>query len=204
LRVDQLIVDTSTGAPEDALRCGELCANRGASFVEATILGSSQQVREASALVMLGGGDAARTRAENLVWHFAGQIVHVGANGQASRMKLAVNLVLGLHRAALAEGLAFAGAVGLDLPQTLEVLRSGAAYSRVMDTKGEKMLRRDFSAQAKLAQHRKDVHLIRQVAAAADLALPLTDAHARLLEAAERAGHAASDNCAVLVAYDRR
>ncbi|MEX2185753.1 MAG: NAD(P)-dependent oxidoreductase [Pirellulales bacterium] len=203
LHDDQLIVDTSTGAPEDAQHCGRLCAKRGVRFVEATILGSSQQVREASAVAMLGGEDAARTRAENIVTHFTSQIFHVGPLGQASRMKLAVNLVLGINRAALAEGLAFARAVELDLPQALEVFRAGAAYSRVMDAKGEKMLQREFTPQAKLSQHHKDVRLIRQAAAAANLVLPLTDAHEQLLTAAERAGHAASDNCAVIAAYDR-
>lgn len=203
LRAGQLIVDTSTGAPEVAVRCGELCVAQGADFVEATILGSSQQVRDAAALVMLGGDDAPRAQAEAIVRHFAAQVFHVGPLPQASRMKLAVNLVLGLNRAALAEGLAFARAVGLDLPQTLDVLRAGAAYSRVMDTKGEKMLRRDFAPQARLGQHHKDVALIRQAAAAAGLALPLTEAHEQLLAAAEQTGHADSDNAAILVAYER-
>ena len=63
-------------------------------------------------------------------------------------MKLATNLVLGLNRAALAEGLAFARAIGLDPKLTLAVLRAGAAFSRVMETKGPKMMRGDFSPEA--------------------------------------------------------
>ncbi len=39
-------------------------------------------------------------------------------------------------------------------------MRRSMAYSRIMDTKGEKMLERDFTPQAKLSQHIKDVQLM--------------------------------------------
>lgn len=203
IHAGQLFIDTTTGSADDAVRAGELCESRGANYVEATILGSSDLVRTAAALAMLGGDDRELTRAEAVIGCFAGKIVRVGPLGAASRMKLAVNLVLGLNRAALAEGLAFAQTIGLDPRLALEVLRAGAAYSRVMDAKGEKMLARDFSPEARLAQHHKDVRLIAAEAARCGLKLPLTEAHDRLLEAAERAGHAASDNSAVIAAYDR-
>ena len=80
-------------------------------------------------------------------------------------MKLVSNLVLGLNRAALAEGLSFAKAIGVDPVAALEVLRGSAAYSRVMDIKGNKMLTNDFSVQAKLSQHFKDVRIILSLAA---------------------------------------
>src|SRR6185436_1237882 len=95
--------------------------------------------------------------ARHLLATLAGKIFHVGPAGSGARMKLVVNLVLGLHRAVLAEGLGLAEAYGLDLDRTLEVLRSGAAASRVMDAKGRKMIERDYRPQAKLAQHLKDV-----------------------------------------------
>ena len=75
-------------------------------------------------------------------------------------MKLVTNLVLGLNRAALAEGLCFARQLGLDLQQTLHLLRESMSYSRIMDTKGEKMIHQDFAPQARLSQHLKDVRLM--------------------------------------------
>jgi 3-hydroxyisobutyrate dehydrogenase-like beta-hydroxyacid dehydrogenase len=118
-------------------------------------------------------------------------------------MKLVTNLVLGLNRAALAEGLAFAGALGLDAGRALALLRDSAAHSRVMDGKGEKMVRGDFEPQARLAQHLRDVRLILAESEAAGLPLPLSLAHRRLLEAAEAAGYGPLDNSAVIRAYDR-
>ena len=118
-------------------------------------------------------------------------------------MKLVTNLVLGLNRAALAEGLAFAKALGLDGAEALQVLKASMAYSRIMDTKGEKMLRRDFAPQAKLSQHLKDVRLILQAGQETQARLPLSQLHSELLAAAETAGLGEADNSAIIAMFDR-
>lgn len=117
-------------------------------------------------------------------------------------MKLVVNLVLGLNRAVLAEGLAFAKAQGLDPAFTLEVLRSGAAYSRAMDTKGDKMVREDFTPQARLAQHLKDVRLILAAGHECRAKLPLSGVHEQLLNALAAAGCGDLDNSAIIRAFE--
>ena len=119
------------------------------------------------------------------------------------RMKLVTNLVLGLNRAALAEGLVFAQAIGLDADAALQVLMNSMAYSRTMDTKGRKMVEGDFRTQARLAQHLKDIRLILAAAAAVERDLPLTEVHRQLLESAEAAGFGDADNSAVIRAYTR-
>jgi 3-hydroxyisobutyrate dehydrogenase-like beta-hydroxyacid dehydrogenase len=113
-------------------------------------------------------------------------------------MKLVTNLVLGLNRAALAEGLAFAESFGLDLVRTLEVMRGSAAYSRIMDTKGERMINREFTPDARLSQHLKDVRLIVDIGQQAGLQMPLSAAHRAVLEQAEAAGFGDLDNSAII------
>ena len=119
-------------------------------------------------------------------------------------MKLVANLALGLHRAVLAETLTYARANDVSPTTALEVLKAGAAYSRVMDDKGEKMLHHDFSVEARLSQHLKDVRLILAEAAAKHAKTPLTEVHARLLEGLEKAGFGEADNSAIIMAYERR
>jgi 3-hydroxyisobutyrate dehydrogenase-like beta-hydroxyacid dehydrogenase len=116
-------------------------------------------------------------------------------------MKLVLNLVLGLNRAVLAEGLCYAAAAGVDPAAALEILKAGPAYSRVMDTKGQKMLAGDFTAEARLSQHLKDVRLILESGARAGASLPLSSVHRALLEKAEAAGFGAADNSAVIKAF---
>ena len=202
LRAGQVLVDTTTGAPPQAERLGVTLAKQGVVYLDATISGSSAQVRRAEVTLLVGGPEDAFTRCRDLFDCFARAAYHVGPCGSGAKMKLVANLVLGLNRAALAEGLAFAGALGLDAVRVLALLRDSMAYSRVMDSKGEKMVRGDFEPQARLAQHLRDVRLILAEAEAAGLSLPLSLAHRRLLEAAEAAGYGPLDNSAVIRAYD--
>ncbi len=144
---------------------------------------------------MVGGRREDFESCKSILDRFAKETIFTGDWGTASKLKLVTNLVLGLNRAALAEGLAFAEWLKLDGTTTLEVLRKSMAASRIMDTKGEKMLRRDFAPQAKLQQHYKDVRLM---LAAVEHALPLTQTHCELLQKAIACGWGELDNSALI------
>ena len=151
---------------------------------------------------LVGATAEAFAQCVDLFAAFAQQAIHTGPCGSGAQMKLVTNLVLGLNRAALAEGLVLARMLGLDGEQALSVLRESMAYSRIMDTKGEKMLQRDFEPQARLSQHLKDVRLMLEAADEASACLPLTETHRRLLERAEAAGWGQMDNSAVICAIE--
>jgi 3-hydroxyisobutyrate dehydrogenase-like beta-hydroxyacid dehydrogenase len=198
LRSGQLIIDTSTGAPDAAVAVAARLAAQGVQYVDATVSGSSAQMREGQAVLLVGATDAAFSACEDVFSQLSGKVFHTGPPGSGACMKLVTNLVLGLNRAALAEGLCFAQSLGLDATRTLLLLRESMAYSRVMDVKGEKMVQGDFSAQAKLSQHLKDVRLMLAAADRANIALPLTQLHRRLLERGEHLGLGEADNSAIL------
>jgi 3-hydroxyisobutyrate dehydrogenase-like beta-hydroxyacid dehydrogenase len=145
LRAGQTLIDTTTGDPRSAEATGERLAASGVAYLDATISGSGDLARQGDVVVMAGGDEAAVAACRDLFESLARATFHVGPVGSGSKMKLATNLVLGLNRAALAEGLAFARALGIDEALTLDVLREGAAYSRAMDAKGPKMIAGDFT-----------------------------------------------------------
>jgi 3-hydroxyisobutyrate dehydrogenase-like beta-hydroxyacid dehydrogenase/aryl-alcohol dehydrogenase-like predicted oxidoreductase len=196
------IIDTTTGEPDATEAVGRQLAALGCDYLDATLTGSSTQARAGELVVTAGGPVNVFARAEPLFRLFAARWFHVGPWGSGARTKLVVNLVLGLNRAALAEGLALARCCGLDLPAVLEILKSGAAYSRAMDTKGSKMIDGDFTPQAKLVQHLKDVRLIQSEGDKTGATLPLTAAHETLL--ARLAGQELGDwdNSAVYRAFE--
>lgn len=193
-----LILDATTGNPEVSVAHADALTRRGVTYLDTTVSGSSAQARAGEALLMVGGPQAAFDQCQELFHVLAVRTIHTGPSGTGAQMKLVTNLVLGLNRAALAEGLAFASAFGYDVKQTLEILRTSMAYSRIMDTKGEKMIQSDFQPQAKLSQHLKDVRLMLEAAADAGMQLPLTETHRRLLEQAEAAGLGDLDNSAII------
>ena len=90
---------------------------------------------------------------------------------------------------------------GIDPAKALEVLQAGPAFSRVMETKGPKMLRGDFAPEARLAQHYKDVKLILAAAQKAGAKAPLSQVHELLLSALVAAGCGDLDNSAIVRAF---
>lgn len=198
-----VIVDTTTGEPAQIAGFGERLAARGVQYLDATIGGSSKQVRAGEVIVICGGDRETFESCTALFACFSSNAFHVGSCGAGARMKLVLNLVLGLNRAVLAEGLCYAAACGINPAKALEILKAGPAYSRAMDVKGQKMLTGDFTPEARLSQHLKDVRLILATGAEAGARLPLSTLHEQLLREVEAAGFGAADNSAILKAFQK-
>jgi 3-hydroxyisobutyrate dehydrogenase-like beta-hydroxyacid dehydrogenase len=130
LRAAHIIIDTTTGDPEHTETLARDLAARGVTYLDATISGNSAQVRAGTAVVMVGGEFGAFGACSDLFARMGSEAFHTGASGSGAKMKLVTNLVLGLNRAALAEGLALGEAIGLEPELTLRVMRRSPAASR--------------------------------------------------------------------------
>jgi 3-hydroxyisobutyrate dehydrogenase-like beta-hydroxyacid dehydrogenase len=202
LRPGKILLDTTTGDPQRMAPLGANLARRGVKYLEAPVSGSSEQTRRHMATALVAGPEDAFAQCRDLLESIAAKTYFVGDWGNAVRMKLVTNLVLGLNRAVLAEGLVFAKAVGLSAERALEVLLNSPAYSRTMDAKGPKMVHGEFSPQAKLTQHIKDVQLILDEGARGDKTLPFSQLHLQLLERAEGEGFGELDNSVIIRAIE--
>ncbi len=198
------IIDTTTGDPEETMSLAKRLAKGGITFLDSTISGSSLQVRQRKAVLMVGGDKSEFENCRDIFAALAEKVFYVGPAGNGSKAKLASNLILGLNRLALAEGLVFAEKLGLELSAFLELLKATPAYSAIMDTKGEKMLEGDFTPQARVRQHHKDVALILKYAEDAGQELPLSKVHLDVLENSIAAGDADLDNSAIIQEIRRR
>jgi 3-hydroxyisobutyrate dehydrogenase-like beta-hydroxyacid dehydrogenase len=196
----QLMICTTTCAPDEIMRIARRADGAGLPLIEAPISGTSAEVRDGSAMALIAGSPEAIATAGALLDILCPQRVNVGKIGDASRTKLAINLVLQNNRAALAEGIAFAEALELDPAVFLATARKSAAYSRVMDTKGDKMLKRDFTPQSHISQTLKDAELILDEARRRNLSLPMTSTQAALLRTAIALEGPDSDSAAIIQA----
>src|SRR6266545_7457781 len=200
----KIVLCASTCDPDRIAALGERVATRGLRLLETPVSGASGQVSRGEGVGLIGGdGDVVRA-VESILRALFATYFHMGKIGDGGRAKLAVNLILGLNRLALAEGLVFAERLGLDPQAFLKVARSSAAYSQVMDIKGSKMIRGEFTAEGRVTQHLKDVHLMLEQAERVKQRLPLLEIHADVLEACVRQGEGDLDNSAVIKEIRRR
>src|SRR5229473_3176380 len=132
-RSGKIVLCASTCDPDRIAALGERVAARGLRLLETPISGASGQVSRGEGVGLIGGDLQTAAEMEPILRALFPTYFHIGRIGDGGRAKLAVNLILGLNRVALAEGLVFAGRLGLDLEAFLKVARSSAAYSQVMD-----------------------------------------------------------------------
>lgn len=200
----RIFVVTSTCDPDRLAALAKRVGPEGAQVVEFPISGTSRQVARGEGVGLVGGDRALIDRAAPVLEAICPRCHYLGEVGNGSRAKLAVNLILGLNRAALAEGLVFAAQLGLDPVAFLEVARGSAAYSQVMDVKGELMARREFrNPQSRVDQSLKDFNLMLEQARAAGQELPFATVYARLLEDCVAHGEGEWDNASIAEAIAR-
>jgi len=204
----KVVLCASTCDPDRIAALGERAIARGIRFLETPVSGTSEQVRRGDGVGLIGGDRDIAAEAEAVLAILFPRRFHVGRVGDGGRTKLAVNLILGLNRMALAEGLVFATRLGLDPAAFLSVAKESAAYSQIMDVKGAKMLNGmlsgDFAPEGRVRQTLKDVQLMLEQARRRGQTLPLLNVHCDVLEACVRAGEADLDNSAVINEIVRR
>jgi putative dehydrogenase len=198
------VICVSTCDPDRiAALAGRLSPGR-LQFIESPVSGTSDQVARGDALGLVAGDRSAIEGARGVIEAIAPRWHHLGAAGNGGRAKLAINLILGINRAGLAEGLVFAERMGLPLDSFLSVARDSAAYSQVMDIKGRKMVGGEFSPQGYVHQSLKDFSLMLAQARRLKQQLPLGETYKSLMEGCVARGEAELDNSAVIKEIRRR
>ena len=201
---DRILLCASTCDPDRIAALGGRVAARGLRFLETPVSGTSAQVARGEGVGLIGGDPTIAAKIEPVLRGLFPTYFLIGKVGDGGRAKLAVNLILGLNRLALAEGLAFAERLGLDPAAFLDVARGSAAYSQIMDVKGDRMVDRAFAPEGRARQTLKDAQLMLDQARAVGQELPLLKVHAEVLEACLRAGEGELDNSVVIEEIRRR
>lgn len=198
-RTCQAIISITTALPATLQQVARDCASAGVDLIEAPMSGSSEKIAGGEGVMFLGGDEATLARHAALLAAITPHRKHIGTAGQASAAKLSTNLVLGLNRAALAEGMALAESLGIDRQLYLDLLLDSAATSRAAREKGPMMVANRFTPPvATVTQHAKDVRLMLELGRQTGQALPMTELHRDILQRAIDQGDADQDNAAVI------
>ncbi|HEX3936102.1 MAG TPA: NAD(P)-dependent oxidoreductase [Xanthobacteraceae bacterium] len=199
----KIVLCTSTCDPDRIATLGARVEGK-LRFLETPVSGTSAQVRDGDGVGLIGGDPQIAGAAAPVLDALFPSHFHIGAIGDGGRAKLAINLILGLNRMALAEGLVFAARLGLDPAAFLDVARASAAASQVMGTKGPKMVSGNFAPEGRVRQTLKDTQLMLDQARKAGQLLPLLSVHAEVLQACVDAGDSEQDNSIVIEEIRRR
>ena len=201
---NKIVLCMSTCDPDQVAALAARVVPRGIRYLDVPVSGTSDQVRRGDGVALIGGDMTIANEVAPVLDALFARRFHVGKIGDGGRAKLAVNLILGLNRLALAEGLVFAERLGLDPAEFLEVAKGSASYSQVMETKGLKMVRGDFSPEGRVKQTLKDAQMMLDQGVAIGQPLKSLQVHVDTLEACVKAGEAELDNSAIIKEVRRR
>ena len=193
-----LLADATTARPEDSQALAEELAPRGIRFMDASVSGTSTMAWEKDLIVVAGGREEDFDALQPLFAGFSKGAYHLGPHGSGARAKLIVNLVLLGNRLALAEGLTLGMKADMKMETLLTVLKEGAAGSKAMDQKGEKMLKAEYSPESRLTTSYKDVGLMLEQGRRLNSPLFVTSLYAQLAQMGVAKGYADFDPACII------
>jgi 3-hydroxyisobutyrate dehydrogenase len=198
------LIDMGTPAPGYSKSLEADVRAAGGRFVEAPVSGSRKPAETGELVAMLAGEPGAVESARALLAPMCRAAIDCGSVPNALLTKLAVNLFMIAMVTGLAEAVHFAERRGLDVARLVAVLDASPMASDVSRLKVSKLVARDFSAQASIANVLENVQLIADAARETGVASPLLDVCLALYGETDGLGLGREDMVAVIRAIERR
>ena len=189
MKAGALAIESSTVTPDWIAELGRAAASRGIDLVDAPVSGSRPQAEGGQLVFIMGGEAAAVARAKEVAAPMGAAFPHVGALGHGARMKLAVNLLLGVQVACLAEILGGLAKDGFDERQVAELIAGSAVASPASANYARLMAERRETVMFPVDLMAKDLGYAVELAAARGVSAPMAEAALAAFRAASAAGH---------------
>ena len=159
LSAGKIFVDMSTVSPKSIRLLSTRVAATGADMLEAPLSGSIPAAESGNLIVYVGGSSETLEKVRPVFEQISQKIIHVGENGQAIAMKIAINLNLPIQLVSLFEGVLLAERSGVSRADALDALLNSVAASTAMKYRAPFMLKMPDEVWFSAAMMKKDIQL---------------------------------------------
>jgi 2-hydroxy-3-oxopropionate reductase len=191
-------IDFSTIRPETSREIAGAGAEIGVPALDAPVSGGEAGAIAGKLSIMVGGEPDDFEAARGVFEAVGATLALVGPPGAGQVVKAANQLLVGGTYALVAEAIMLMERSGVDARAGLDMLAGGLAASRILDTKRETMLAREFKPGFRIDLHHKDMGIAIAAARDAGVSLPVTGLVAQLIAAARAQGYGSLDHSALL------
>ena len=181
-------IDMSTVSPEVSRATAAKVRAKGADMVDAPVSGSVITLQEGKLSVMVGGRKETFEHVKPLLLDIGPKVTHVGANGLALAMKIAVNLSLAVQMMAFSEGVLLAEKSGIRREVAVDVLTHSAVASPMIQYRGPFILQQPEEAWFDCNMMQKDMLLAMELGRQLNVPVPTTAVSNEFLTAARGMG----------------
>src|SRR6266699_2569920 len=194
----RVIVEASTFAIDDKLKAERALRKAGHVMLDCPVSGTGAQAKSKDLVIYASGERQAIRRLRPLFAAFARSAHDLGAFGNGSRMKYVANLLVAINNVASAEAMVLGLKAGLDAQTVFDMVRMGAANSRVFELRAPMMVKDRYDHPSmKVLLWQKDMAVIGEFARRLGCPTPMFDATVPVYDKAMRSGHGDHDTAAV-------
>jgi len=193
LKAGQVWVDMSTVAPAVARALAAQVRAKGADMMDAPVSGSVITLQQGNLSVMVGGTAESFARVQPVLADIGPKVTHVGTNGLALAMKIAMNLSLAVQMTAFSEGVLLAEKSGIKRDVAVDVMTHSVIGSPMVQYRGPFVLNMPEEAWFNVNLMQKDMQLALELGRQVDVPLPTTAIVNELLTTARGMGLAEKD-----------
>ena len=169
-----IFVDHTTASADVARELHAAACAAGFGFIDAPVSGGQAGAENGVLTVMCGGDAPVYAQAEPVIAAFARACRLMGPSGAGQLTKMVNQICIGGLVQALAEGVHFAQAAGLDVEAVIEVISKGAAQSWQMENRYRTMNEGKFDFGFAVDWMRKDLSICLEEARRNGAQLPVT------------------------------
>jgi 3-hydroxyisobutyrate dehydrogenase-like beta-hydroxyacid dehydrogenase len=193
LTAGKIFVDISTVAPAVSRALADRLRQKGADMLDAPVSGSVVTLQQGKLAVMVGGRTETFARVKAILEDIGPKVTHVGDNGLALAMKIALNLQLAVQMLAFSEGVLLAEKSGIKRETAVDVMVHSAIASPMVQYRGPFVLEQPEEAWFDVNMMQKDMLLAMELGRQLDVPLPTTAVSNEFLTAARGMGMAKKD-----------
>src|SRR3954466_5454581 len=184
----KLYVDMSTASPANTRALAEQVNAAGAQMLDSPVSGTSITVDQGKASLMVGGDADAFERAKPILEAIGPKVFHMGDNGTAVALKIAINLSLAVQMLAFSEGVLLAEKSGIDRERVVEAMLASVIASPMVVYRGPLVLGHPDEAWFDCHMMQKDMNLALEMGRELEVPLPTTAVTNEFLTAANGMG----------------
>ena len=189
LKPGKIYVDMSTMSPHYSKElAAQVESETGAKMLDAPVSGSTITLEQGKATFMVGGDKAAFEKIKPVLQHIGPNVFHVGENGLAVAMKIAINLSLAVQMLAFSEGVLLAEKSGILREKAVEVMLNSVIASPMVNYRGPFVLGHPEEVLFNCTMMQKDMNLAIELGQELNVPLPTTATTNEYLSAARGMG----------------
>jgi 3-hydroxyisobutyrate dehydrogenase-like beta-hydroxyacid dehydrogenase len=167
-----IIAIHSTVVPDTVAKVAAAAEDQGVAVIDAPVSGGRAVAEIGQMLVMTGGDPAVTDRCRPVFETFSKAIVHIGPLGSGAIAKAINNMVLAANVTMALDVFGFAEELGLDKAGLAEALTNGTGGSAAIGIVAQTGFSWQFMLENSSSYFRKDLDLMREIAADAGVRTP--------------------------------